>query len=86
MCFRQTHAPLLPSVFYWDPFFYEAQIVWGFGDHQHNWRHHEYVASSILKVLEAALLRSEFGLIHPQKNANGFFLFRTYQGKTYLEK
>lgn len=40
-----THASLQPfvmSLFYSEAF-YEVQIVWGFGDHQHNWQ-------SIMKV------------------------------------
>lgn len=88
MCAWQTLAQLLPSltsVFYCNSF-YEAQIVWGFGDHQHNWRHHEYVVSSILEGLKAELRRSKSGLFHPQKNTKGFFLFRTYQGKTYIRQ
>lgn len=37
-----THASLQPfvmSLFYSESF-YDVQIVWGFGDHQHNWQRH----------------------------------------------
>lgn len=61
----RSNAPSLASVFYWGPF-YEAQIVWGFGDHRHNCRHHENVCvSSILQGLRQFLGGSKLRFVPP---------------------
>lgn len=67
------------------PFFHGAQIVWGFGDHQHNCRHHEYVSlSCVLKGLRLFLyeLKLQMRFISSTKDTKGLFLFRMYPGKT----
>lgn len=89
MCAGTRSRPSPASLFHWGPFFMEHEIVWGFGDHQHNCRHHEYVSlSRVLKGLRRFLYELELQMrfISSTKDTKGLFLFRTYQGKTISKR
>lgn len=54
-----THASLQPFVMslFYSGTFYDVQIVWGFGDHQHNWQMHNECFSIFFTHVASLQLR-----------------------------
>lgn len=55
--------------------FYEAQIIWGFGDHRHSWRRRENVSilQGLRRFLGAEICAPKFGWFHPQRTQKDSF-------------
>lgn len=84
-----THASLQPfvmSLFYSETF-YDVQIVWGFGDHQHNWqRHNECFSIFSNPVASLQLWKGSDALkLHFLAENVLYFSHKVYKGKFSIQ-